>query len=82
METQTPRSRKKRQQSISDKLNQQVEQIVYRVMTNEGLEETIARAIKRALVELVMRYFLLIGFAVVLLLGLQLFIISLILQNQ
>jgi hypothetical protein len=50
-------------------------------MTNEGLEETIARAIKRALIELVVRYFLLIGLAIFLLLTVQIIILIKIIQN-
>lgn len=73
--------RQKPPRNLSEKLDQQVENIVYKVMTNEGLEETIARAIKRALVELVIHYFLLIGFAVLLVLGLQIFILTLLLSN-
>lgn len=73
--------RNKNPQSIADKLDQQVEKIVYKVMTNEGLEETIARAIKRALIELVVRYFLLIGLAIFLLLTVQIIILIKIIQN-
>ena len=58
-------------QNLAQKLDAQVEQIVYKVMTNEGLEETIARAIKKALIELVVRYFTLIGFLVLIVLSLQ-----------
>ncbi len=82
MENKPIQRRRKNPRSITDKLDEQVEKIVYRIMTNEGLEETIARAIKKALVELVIRYFLIIGVAVILLLGLQLAILSLILQNK
>ena len=66
--------------SLAQRLDAQVEQIVYKVMTNEGLEETIARAIKKALIELVVKYFSLIVFLVLLILSLQvtmfIFIIS------
>lgn len=41
------------------KVNQQIEKIVYQVMTNEGLEQTVNRAIQKAVLTLVYRYWLL-----------------------
>ncbi len=81
MENQSRYRRKNVPRNLGEKLDQQVENIVYKVMTNEGLEETIARAIKRALVELVIHYFLLIGFAILLVLGLQIFMLSILLNK-
>lgn len=79
------RIRKKRRNIsgvLGDRLDAQVDKIVYKVMTNEGLEETISRAIKKALVELVVRYFGLIGFLVLLILSMQVVMFIFILKNS
>jgi len=81
MKNQSRIRRQKSPRNLGEKLDQQVENIVYKVMTNEGLEETISRAIKRALIELVINYCLLIGFAILLVLGLQVFILTLLLNK-
>ncbi len=51
-------------------------------MTNEGLEETISRAIKKALIELITRYFLLIGFLVLLILSMQVVMFIFLIKNS
>lgn len=73
---------KKIPRSLGDRLDTQVEKIVYKVMTNEGLEETISRAIKKALVELITRYFALIEFLVLLILSIQVVMFIFILKNS
>ena len=65
------KSRDKIPRTLAKRLDDQVDKIVYKVMTNEGLEETISRAIKKALIELVTRYFVLIVFLVLLILSMQ-----------
>ena len=57
--------------SLSQKVDTRIEDIIYKVMTNRGLEESVARAVKKALIDLVLRYILLIGLGVILLLALQ-----------
>lgn len=50
---------KKPKKPFGAKVNEQVEKIVYQVMTNEGLEQTVNRAIQKAVLTLVYRYWLL-----------------------
>ncbi len=45
----------------SERFASEVEKIVYKVMTNPGLESTISNAIQKGLVTLVVRYWLWIG---------------------
>lgn len=66
-----PRQKTKRNKSLSRKVDEQVDRIVYKVMTNSGLEQTISRAVVRALLAMVKRYFILIAIAAILLLFLQ-----------
>lgn len=61
----------KHRKSLSRRVDEQVERIVYKVMTNEGLEQTISRAVIRALLAMVKRYFLLIAVGAILLLFIQ-----------
>jgi hypothetical protein len=70
---------KKRKNSLSQKVNEQVEKIVYQVMTNEGLEQTVAIAVQKALINLVKRYWLLGAVAVIALLFVQSIFLSLVL---
>lgn len=51
--------RKKFHKPFAEKVNEQVEKIVYQVMTNEGLEQTISKAVQKSLIALVLRYWLL-----------------------
>ncbi len=81
MDYRIKRIKARKPRTIADKLDDQVDKIVYKVMTNEGLEESISRAIKKALVELVARYFLLIGFLVLLILSLQVAIFIMIVNS-
>ena len=73
---------KLRPKNLAQQIDAQVEQIVYKVMTNEGLEETIARAIKKALIELVVKYFTWIAFLVLLVLSLQVTMFIFLLKNN
>ncbi|HAC61993.1 MAG TPA: hypothetical protein DCF68_00290 [Cyanothece sp. UBA12306] len=66
----------KRKKSLGRKVDEEVEKIIYKVMTNEGLEQTISRAVVRALLGLVNRYFLLIIIGVILVLILQSILIA------
>lgn len=51
--------RTKRHKPFAEKVNEQVEKIVYQVMTNDGLEQTISKAVQKSLIALVLRYWLL-----------------------
>ena len=77
MEKPVKRPRKSLTQSLTDRMDEKVEQIVYKVMTNEGLEHTINKAVQKSLVTLVRRYFILVAIGVVLLLFIQAVFISL-----
>lgn len=66
--------------SWGQKLDEQVEKVVYKVMTNEGLEQTVSTAVKKALISLVKRYFFLIFIGIILLLFAQAFAFSLALK--
>lgn len=68
---------KKRKRSLARKVDDEVEKIIYKVMTNEGLETTIARAVVRGLMAFIRRYFLLAVVGVLFLLVLQSILISL-----
>ena len=68
---------KRRRRSLATRVDDEMEKIIYKVMTNEGLEQTIARAVIKGLLALVKRYFLLIVFGILLLLVLQAILISL-----
>lgn len=74
------RTRKKR--NFGNRLDREVEKIVYKIMTNEGLEDTVARAIQRALIDLVKRYFLLVVILVILALGIQSYFMVILLNNN
>lgn len=65
---------------LSRRVDEQVERIVYKVMTNEGLEQTISRAVIRALLAMVKRYFPLIAVGAILLLFIQAIFIALALK--
>lgn len=69
-----PRTKKN---SLSRRVNEQVERIVYQVMTNQGLEQTVAIAVQKALIGLVIRYWWLIGIGIIGLLLLQSVFLSL-----
>ncbi|MDJ0582596.1 hypothetical protein [Crocosphaera sp.] len=73
-------SNKKRRRSLARKVDNEVEKIIYKVMTNEGLEQTIARAVVKGLIALIRRYFLLGLVGIFLLLILQSVLISLCLK--
>ena len=73
-------SNKKRRRSLARKVDNEVEKIIYKVMTNEGLEQTIARAVVKGLIALIRRYFLLGVVGIFLLLILQSVLISLCLK--
>lgn len=62
---------KQRRKSLSRRVDEEVDKIIYKVMTNDGLEQTISRAVVRALLAMVRRYFILIAIAVILLLFIQ-----------
>ncbi len=68
---------KKRRKSLARKVDDEVEKIIYKVMTNEGLEETIARAVIRGLLALIRRYFFLAVGGILLLLIVQSVLIAL-----
>lgn len=82
MDDRIRKSTRKIPRNLGDRLDAQVEKIVYKVMTNEGLEETISRAIKKALIELITRYFLLIGFLVLLILSMQVVMFIFLIKNS
>ncbi|MGK7939390.1 MAG: hypothetical protein AB4062_04385 [Crocosphaera sp.] len=67
---------RKRKRSLARRVDNEVEKIIYKVMTNEGLEQTIARAVIKGLLALVKRYFFLIVVGILLLLVLQAILIS------
>ncbi len=69
--------KKKRRRSLARKVDDEVEKIIYKVMTNEGLEQTIARAVIKGLIALIRRYFFLAVGGILLLLILQSILISL-----
>jgi hypothetical protein len=71
MDDKIRKRRNKIPRTLGARIDDQVDKIVYKVMTNEGLEETISRAIKKALLELVSRYFLLVAFLILLILSMQ-----------
>ena len=68
---------RKRKRSLARRVDNEVEKIIYKVMTNEGLEQTIARAVIKGLLALVKRYFVLILAGILLLLLLQAILIAL-----
>ena len=68
---------KKRKRSLARRVDDEVDKIIYKVMTNDGLEQTIARAVIKGLLALVKRYFFLILVGILLLLVLQAVLISL-----
>ena len=74
------RIRKKR--NFGNRLDREVDKIVYKIMTNEGLEDTVARAIQRALIDFVKRYFLLVVILVIFALGIQSYFMVILLNNN
>ncbi|WP_339390971.1 hypothetical protein, partial [Crocosphaera watsonii] len=68
---------KKRRRSLARKVDNEVEKIIHKVMTNEGLEQTIARAVVKGLIALIRRYLWLAVVGIFLLLILQSVLISL-----
>ncbi|WP_157134212.1 hypothetical protein WH8501_13200 [Crocosphaera watsonii WH 8501] len=44
---------KKRRRSLARKVDNEVEKIIHKVMTNEGLEQTIARAVVKGFIALI-----------------------------
>ncbi|MEL4895924.1 hypothetical protein [Crocosphaera sp. Alani8] len=70
-------SKKKRRGSLAKKVDSEVEKIIYKVMTNEGLEQTIARAVIKGLIVLIRRYLWLGVVGILLLLIVQSILISL-----
>ena len=69
-------SQQKRRRSLARKVDNEVEKIIYKVMTNEGLEQTIARAVVKGLIALIRRYLWLAVVGIFLLLILQSVLIS------
>ncbi|MDJ0661789.1 MAG: hypothetical protein QNJ42_20245 [Crocosphaera sp.] len=69
--------KKKRRRTLARKVDDEVEKIIYKVMTNEGLEQTIARAVIKGLIALIRRYFFLAVAGILLLLILQSILIGL-----
>ncbi len=69
--------KKKPRKSLPRRVDEQVEKIIYKVMTNEGLEETISRAVVKGLMVLITRYFFIISGGIFLLLVLQSILIGL-----
>ena len=61
----------KQNRSLVGRLDQEVERVVYKVMTNQGLEQTVSTAVKKALIDLVKRYFLLIFLGIIFLIFAQ-----------
>ncbi len=57
--------------SLTQKVDNTVESLIYKIMTNRGLEESVVNAIKQALIELVFQYIVLIALALIGLLALQ-----------
>ena len=45
--------KKKRRRTLARKVDDEVEKIIYKVMTNEGLEQNIARAVIKGLIALI-----------------------------
>ena len=70
-------SQQNRRRSLARKVDNEVEKIIYKVMTNEGLEQTIARAVVKGLIALIRRYLWLAVVGIFLLLILQSVLISL-----
>jgi hypothetical protein len=73
--------RKRQKRSFGQKLDEKVEKIVYKIMTNDGLEETIIRGIKKALIELLVSYFVVIVILLIATLGLQAIFLKFALEN-
>ena len=73
--------KKRQKRSFGQKLDEKVEKIVYKIMTNDGLEETITRGIKKALIELLTSYFIVIVILVIATLGLQSIFLKFALEN-
>ncbi len=57
--------------SLSQKVDTSVEELIYKIMTNRGLEESVANAVKKALIDLVLRYIVVLGLGIILILALQ-----------
>jgi len=72
---------KTKPKNLSQKLDAQMEKLVYKIMTNDGLEETINLAIQKALTTIVIRYFIIIVIGVLFLLFLQNLILTIILKH-
>ena len=72
----------RKRRKLGSRLDYEVEKIVYKIMTNEGLEQTVAKAIQTALIDLVKRYFLLVVISVILVLGVQSYLIVMLLNNN
>jgi hypothetical protein len=81
-EDNSKKSQGKTRRSFGQRVDQEFEKIVHRVMTNEGLEETISHAVQKALVDLVTRYLALAALALVLLLSLHSALLVLLLKSD
>jgi hypothetical protein len=57
--------------SLGQKVDAQIEALIYKILTNQGLEESVARAVKKALIDLVLKYIFLIGLGVIFIIALQ-----------
>jgi hypothetical protein len=68
--------------SLGRRVDRELEKFIHRVMTNEGLEETISQAVQKALVELLSRYLAWGAVAVVLLLSLHSVLLVLLLKSD
>lgn len=73
--------RKRQKKNFGQKLDEKVEKIVYKIMTNDGLEKTIIRGIKKALIELLVSYFIVIVILLIATLGLQAIFLKFALEN-
>lgn len=69
-----------RKKTLARKVDQEVEKIIYKVMTNEGLEQTISKAVIKALMTLIRRHFLILAITVLGLLFIQSILISIALK--
>lgn len=72
--------KKHTRKSFGKKVDERFEKVIYKVMTNEGLEQTISQAVIKALLALVKRYLLLVIIGILLLLIIQSIILSIVLK--
>ena len=72
--------KKNSRKSFGKRVDERFEKVIYKVMTNEGLEQTISQAVIKALLALVKRYLLLAITGILLLLIIQSILLSLVLR--